>query len=213
MEEKTISERESLELITEMIRQTKERLNVGSGNLFLVWGYVCTVVSLLVYVMLMYTHDARMSILYFLIPVIGACLQGYVLKHTRQQGVIETFTTRVINKVWGAICSLYIFAVLICGYFFIVHHTTTWMLFFFLGLLSTGIGCCVTGFVLKERCIVIGGMTGAIFGMASICTQLSFGRLTAEWSLAFAACFMIMMVIPGHYLNHKAIVEFEKAKS
>ena len=86
MEEKTISERESLELITEMIRQTKERLNVGSGNLFLVWGYVCTLVSLLVYVMVMYTHDARMSILYFLIPVIGACLQGYVLKHTRQQG-------------------------------------------------------------------------------------------------------------------------------
>lgn len=212
MEEKTMSEKESLELISEMIRQTKQRLNIGSGNLFLVWGYVCTVVSLLVYVLLMYTHDARMSILYFLIPVVGACLQGYVLKRTRRQGRVETFTMRLINNVWGAICSLYIFAVVLCGYFFIVHHTTTWVLFFFLGLITTGIGCCVTGFVLKERCLVVGGMMGAIFGMASVCTQMSFSRLTAEWCLAFAACFIVMMIMPGHYLNHKAKFEYSSQK-
>lgn len=39
MEDKKISERESLELITAMIRRTKERY-IGDGNIMLMWGYL-----------------------------------------------------------------------------------------------------------------------------------------------------------------------------
>lgn len=48
MEEKKISEQESLELINQMIEQTRRDSTVGSGNTFLIWGYVCMVVSLAV---------------------------------------------------------------------------------------------------------------------------------------------------------------------
>ena len=44
MEEKKISEQESLELINQMIEQTRRDSTVGSGNTFLIWGYVCMVV-------------------------------------------------------------------------------------------------------------------------------------------------------------------------
>ena len=50
MEEKKISEQESLELINQMIEQTRRDSTVGSGNTFLIWGYVCMVVSLAVFV-------------------------------------------------------------------------------------------------------------------------------------------------------------------
>ena len=37
MEEKKLTERESLELISQMIRSTRENMEVGSGNQFLAW--------------------------------------------------------------------------------------------------------------------------------------------------------------------------------
>lgn len=42
MEEKILNEQESLELITQMINQTKKETVVGSGDTYLVWGYLCT---------------------------------------------------------------------------------------------------------------------------------------------------------------------------
>lgn len=51
MEEKKISEQESLELITRMINQTKKDLSVGNGDSFLIWGYLSAAISLAVIVM------------------------------------------------------------------------------------------------------------------------------------------------------------------
>ena len=39
MEEKKLNEKESLELITQMIRQSRRNMVVGSGNRFLLYGY------------------------------------------------------------------------------------------------------------------------------------------------------------------------------
>ena len=39
MEEKKLSEQESLELISQMIRSTRKNMEGGSGNQFLYWGY------------------------------------------------------------------------------------------------------------------------------------------------------------------------------
>ena len=47
MEEKKLTERESLELISQMIRSTRENMEVGSGNQFLAWGYFSALLSVL----------------------------------------------------------------------------------------------------------------------------------------------------------------------
>ena len=48
MEEKKITEQESLELIARMIESTKENLEVGRGNRFLYFGYFAFVLSIVV---------------------------------------------------------------------------------------------------------------------------------------------------------------------
>lgn len=40
MEERKITESESIEIITSMISRTKARLVKGSGNILLMWGYL-----------------------------------------------------------------------------------------------------------------------------------------------------------------------------
>ena len=47
MEEKKLNERESLELITRMIQETKNKLEVGDGNVLLIWGYVSVLTAIL----------------------------------------------------------------------------------------------------------------------------------------------------------------------
>ena len=49
MEDKKLNEKESLELITQMIQNTRQNLDTGSGNMFLVWGYVSVLVTCLLY--------------------------------------------------------------------------------------------------------------------------------------------------------------------
>ena len=52
MEDRKLSEKESLELITRMIQNTRRNLDAGGGNMFLVWGYVGELVTLAVLVAL-----------------------------------------------------------------------------------------------------------------------------------------------------------------
>ena len=49
MKDKELNEKESLELIARMIRNTRRNLDTGSGNSFLVWGYVGVLVTLAVW--------------------------------------------------------------------------------------------------------------------------------------------------------------------
>ena len=46
MEDRKLNEKESLELIAQMIRNTRRNLDAGGGNMFLLWGYVGAVVTL-----------------------------------------------------------------------------------------------------------------------------------------------------------------------
>lgn len=49
MEERKITEAESIEIITSMISRTKDRLVKGSGNILLMWGYLIVAVTALIY--------------------------------------------------------------------------------------------------------------------------------------------------------------------
>ena len=58
MEEKKLSEQESLELISQMIRSTRKNMEVGSGNLFLYWGYFTAALSVLLFLLVKCTENS-----------------------------------------------------------------------------------------------------------------------------------------------------------
>ena len=43
-----MNEKESLELITRMIQNSKKNMELGSGNIFLLWGYLSVVTAAVV---------------------------------------------------------------------------------------------------------------------------------------------------------------------
>ena len=74
MEEKKLDAQESIELITRMIRNTRQRLERHSGRPFLIWGYTTVAVSLLNYSLNIAGADPAWSLSWFLIPVLGILL-------------------------------------------------------------------------------------------------------------------------------------------
>ena len=49
MKEKVINENVNFEIISQMIRRTQQRLQLGQGNQFLLWGYVFLIVTVLMF--------------------------------------------------------------------------------------------------------------------------------------------------------------------
>ena len=45
MEDRKLSEKESLDIITQMINSSKRNMKVGSGNVLLYWGYFTVLLS------------------------------------------------------------------------------------------------------------------------------------------------------------------------
>lgn len=70
MEERKLTEKESLEVITSMIARTKQRY-LGGGNILLMWGYLVAIVTLAVWLTLVFTHNEVWNWLWFAIPLIG----------------------------------------------------------------------------------------------------------------------------------------------
>lgn len=186
MEDKKLNEKESLELIAQMIQNTKCRMARNAGTPFLIWGYTTIVVSLLVWFLLKETGNYNWQWVWFLLPTMGY-LFSFWFSH-KQQKMIKTYIDRVVGYIW---------IVFGLGAFFV-----SWIAIFFWSmsvlfviLLMLGMGTALTGLVIKMRLVTICGTLGAFLSLGCICIQ-GFDQI-----LVFAGALVLMMIIPGHYLN------------
>lgn len=97
MEDRKLNEKESLELITRMIQNTKRNLEIGEGNTFLYWGYLTVITTIAVYLLLILTHDP-LSYLFFLLILVAGVPLDYYLKRKRLPKV-KTYTDKVLEQI------------------------------------------------------------------------------------------------------------------
>ena len=86
MEDRKLNEKESLELITQMIRNTRRNLDAGSGNMFLLWGYVCVLLTLVVWAGVGLTQNSAWMWGFWGIPVVGYLL-SYIFVRKKDKSV------------------------------------------------------------------------------------------------------------------------------
>lgn len=93
MEERKLNEKESLELIAQMIQNTKNRLETNCGMLHSSFGDTTTLfVSLLVWFLVVTTGNYYWQYLWFLLPIIAGT--GTYLSTRNQQPGIKTHWTK-----------------------------------------------------------------------------------------------------------------------
>lgn len=203
MEERRLTEQESLALITSMIKNTQKRMELGSGNILMAWGYITTITALIIGIGYFLTGNVLWMWLWFAIPLIGYPLHYILAKKKEKKELVKTAVDNYISGIWSTIGIFFAILMVIC-LIFGLNGYNAWGTMYLITLPCCGFGTISTGIILKEKSLIIGGMTsmiiGALFIMCYICQINIFGYDI----FAFALSFAVMMIIPGHIINKKA---------
>lgn len=205
MEEKKITEAESVEIITSMISRTKDRLVKGSGNILLMWGYLIVTVAALIWVLLVTTGNSAVNWLWFLIWIIGGIATPIMAKRKRMETGATSYTDRLTSNMWSIVGLTAIASTILCLGFLFIAGKDSWNMMFAFALIIVLMAEIMQGLVIKEKSLITGGSIGLLIGLFTMCCISAHVALMATWFMPlFIIAFAAMMIVPGHILNSKA---------
>lgn len=206
METNQMTERMSLDIITSMIKASKQRLTVTDGNLFLFWGWLSVVVCALVTALLLIFHHPAMNFFYFLIWAVGGGYTARVRRRNAERGEAVTYTDRLSDAVWGMVGWSALIATFMCLGFMLFSGKDVWVMMYLFAFIVVGIGAFVQGTVIQEKCMMLGGAFSMIAGAFITGCLLSGTPMLIWWvNPLFALSFVVMFIVPGYVIRNKAL--------
>lgn len=169
MEERKITEAESIEIITSMISRTKARLVKGSGNILLMWGYLIVAVTALIWVLLVTTKNPAVNWLWFLIWVIGGIATPIMVKRKRMASGTKSYTDKLTSQIWSVVGLTGIASTLLCLGFLLIGGKDSWSMMFVFALIIVPMAEIMQGLVIKESPLIVGGGIGLLIGLFTTC--------------------------------------------
>lgn len=202
MEERKLTEKESLEVITAMIARTKQRY-LGSGNM-LIWGYLVVIISIVVWGLLATTHNYEWNWLWFAIPIIGFPVTTFKASKDRHKYGAVTYSDKITSRLWTIFGVSQLVLILICIGFAFCGGINCWSALLIYPILSAPCAEVAQGLIVKEKCLIWGGIVGLTAGLITLCCIVSRIPLTLNWFIpVFILVWIAMMIIPGHILKNK----------
>ncbi len=217
MEEKQLTPTESIDLKASMIRNTRRRLTRGDGNMLLFWGYLCVAIAIIANVCsyLQFAKGVDLPIpallVWWAIPIIGIPYTIVVTRKNRHLFDVVSYTDRISATLWKYVIVLALAAIAV-GMIFFISGFHVWYVIELFTFFIVGMAASVQGIIIKEKSLIYGGAFSVICGGFLVSGVLAGAIwLQAYSSLLFIVSFIVMMIIPGHILNHKAKKENERA--
>lgn len=201
MEEKKLSEIESLELISKMISSTRKRLEVGSGNQYLYWGYFTSILSLAIYLLVYFTHNSIGNFGWFLMFAFWGLM---IFKNKGINKDVVTYSDKVLSQVWMVIGWMFVVTVSVIAFLSYRNGYPCWILMLPLSLMYCGIGSSITGVIIREPVAAYTPLIAFAFAVYMLVSYFLTRLVLLDWYLYYAISFVVMMVIPGHIINRKA---------
>lgn len=198
MEDKKINEKESLELISEMIRKTKEGAAMKQDyNAFLFYGYTATAVSLIAWLLIHFTGKMEFMFVWFamFLPYLWTTFSGKLKKPE-----VTTYIDGMLGNIWkviGSVFGLTLIAMLLIG--IAVTKEINFSLMMPLAIIYGGIGTSMTGLVIKEKWFV----WPPLIGLVAAVYMLMDGSCDNLWNFLFGLSFLAFMAIPAHIVRSK----------
>lgn len=184
MEEKTITEQESLAIIQSMIAKTKQQLN-DSSKFFFLWGFAVLVCSIAQYIMLKMLLINTQQV-WIAMPIIAIIHIIIAIKYQKAKSV-QTHNDVALQSLWTALGIAFIILTFL-------SFRISFNIFPFLILLY-GIGTFVTGKIIQFKPLIFGGIT--CFFLSVIITYID----GAEQLLILALSVVVSYIIPGILLK------------
>ncbi len=193
-EENQLTEKESLALITSMIKKAKNSyIESGIGPLF--WGIVITFCSLITYARVSYQLDIGFD--EWFLSLFALLPQVFFIWRARKQKNFISHDESIMNFVWAtfAICIF-----LLSFYNSHVHPSNSIALY----MIVYGIPTFITGGVRKFTPMVVGGIICWVCSIASYYTSFANGMLLMALS-ATSAWLIPGIILRRRYLTMKHV--------
>lgn len=190
MSEQPISPEESLKLIQDMIDKTRRDL-AHNHFYFLLWGWLVFIACVAQFVLLDYFHSPY-HFLAWQIMWIGIIVSiVYSIRAKKTERVI-TYVSQFMKILWMGMLFTFIITGFVCAF-------TTWMDVFPMYMVLYGLGTFVSGWLLKFRPLIIGGI---------VCWGLAMGEPFLHFDLQIlvaALAILVSYIIPGYMLRSRRL--------
>ena len=203
MEERKFTEKESLELISQMISASRQRLQKGSGNPFLYYGYTSIAISAATFLLTRFSGSWAWNLLWMLMFIPAIVLW---VKDRDSKPEVTSYIDRMLTNTWKVVLMLMVLSLAVILGSGFGSGTINLMLMLPLALIFVCTGTLITGLTIGEGSIV--GMTTIAFVMPVL---LLSGMVSGDgylpvWNLAGGFSFLFSLVIPGHIINRKSSI-------
>ena len=189
MEEKSMTQRESMELITSMINKAKSQVS-ENGFLYIIWGWVILICCIVQFLSDQFFHYPGAYYIWFSTYAV-VIFQIIYLVRKKKSGISKTYTEEINGFVWIAFAVGAMLMVFICSRFEAFQLVLPLLLIFY------GIPTFLSGAILKFPPLMIGGICCWLLAFAS--TFIAF-----EYQLLLIASAVIAAwLIPGYLLKIK----------
>jgi len=185
--EKEMTGEESLSIITEMINKTKVNISQGSFHLLL-WGWLIFLCSLSDYILMRFTGFAHPYYVWFLVipGVFVSVIYGFIMG---RKAKVHTYAEMIYMWTWMGFLAAFVAL-------FIIQSNRLDIVGQYI-LLLAGFATFVSGFIIKFRPLIFGGVCFWIIAVA-----VSFaGPSIAPLGMPLAV--ITGYLIPGYMLKNK----------
>ena len=190
-----------MELISQMLKQTKRNMEVGSGNVFLYYGYSAFIISLVAFAMVYFTANPLWAALWFLMFVPGIVMK---IKDRKEKPQVVTYMEKAIANTWSVIGSMFLLTIIAIVLFGFHTGICNFTLMLPLSLLYAGIGTSITGVITNMKVLIYTPLLAFFIGLYMLVVLVSDGNSTVYWHLYFGIAILFMMIIPGHIINRNS---------
>jgi len=188
MQTENLSPQQSIDLIQSMIYKTKNAA-ADSSVFFLLWGWVVFIACLLQYILKNVAHYQH-HYYAWLIIVVGIVGSVYLGIQRDKTVTVKTYISESIEQLWISIGITFFALAFIFGKIGYENSFTFYILLY-------GIGCFVTGRLIKFSPLVWGGIGAWLLAVLSAYLDYDSNILVT------AASILISYIIPGYLLRIK----------
>lgn len=222
--ENTFTEKESLDLIRQMIDTAKNNLQQGTGRIFLLWGYLVAGISLITFILLTTLQGEVRYYSYYLwfLMVLGYPLHYMLIRKMENSRIVKTYVDQLMTWVWVAF-TLSIVAVVIglLGSTLLVvnsmvepgHEFLRWFQWLFMPpfmLCLYGFALFVSGKAYGFRPLTIGGIICWVSAFVLL-AAIHHTRVLEIQQFFLFFCAIVGFIIPGHLLDKKEVSDVPAA--
>lgn len=198
MEDKKLNEQESLALITQMIRNSKNNLGISCGDIFLSWGYPMLIVFVAIYVLIYITQNIYWFYLGAIIPVTAYLLTRRLFEGKKR---VKTYVDGVLATIWKTVTG-----VCLCLTFYTCAFRPEHVFLIVpLYMLVVSIGVSISGAVIQNKSVHESYGLGIVCALAVLYDMEPASILERPFLFMGVLVFTIVLVliVAGHSINRK----------